>query len=137
MIRPANGTDLDEVIELYIADVGGGDRPAIESAILRLLYSETSCILVDVEDDGVVGQVFFDIVDEVTLDGRYLFVYGLYVRPEWRMHGVAKAFVEFIKLASAKLNATRITFCQKDFKESRFYERQGARVSRVEYEVIL
>ncbi|MBI4780970.1 MAG: GNAT family N-acetyltransferase [Oscillatoriophycideae cyanobacterium NC_groundwater_1537_Pr4_S-0.65um_50_18] len=66
------------------------EKLALEAMVLRLQESEDTYILGAFSDDSLVGTIRFSRFEEANEKHRG-FIAGLYVRPDFRRHGLARA----------------------------------------------
>jgi ribosomal protein S18 acetylase RimI-like enzyme len=75
------------------------EKLAIESVAARLQESEDTYILGAFSDDILVGTIRFARFDEVNEKHRG-FMAGLYVKPDWRRRGIARALATEVIIRS-------------------------------------
>ena len=144
-IRRALPDDWPQVLKLYCCklveeehlELTAGVFAAAKSAVVNALMNPDRVVLVAEDEDRIIGQGFMDIVsDPVSLD-RAVLGQAIFVLPKYRWLGVADdlllMWIDFAK----GIGASRITFFHGSEGCSKFYERLGAEVSRIEYEVKL
>lgn len=84
------------------------ERLTLEVMALRLQKSEETCILGAFLDDILAGIIRFSLFEEVNEKHRG-FISGLYVKPDFRRRGLARALVtEVIGLARRTIGLRRI-----------------------------
>ena len=111
LVRPAESTDVDGVVELFVAVVGEGrwlgteapvDRPAQRERFLEPVESPASASLVAVADDRIVGHVGVG-VEPYGVAGL-----GMMVDARWRGRGVGAALVRAAIACARELGAHKL-----------------------------
>jgi GNAT superfamily N-acetyltransferase len=143
--RPAGLTDFQRVLALYLAKLEEEEHMELTpevvasaaSALLDVLHNPVRGMIVCDHDGEIAGQLVCDIVTSAVGTDNSLLMSAIYAVPEHRALGVAQWLLAECVTQARRIGVHRLLFFHGPEGCSKFYERTGAEVSRIEYEVIL
>jgi len=131
---------------LKIRTVGAEDLPALEwdgeFTHFRLLYQDVYAQalqgnavmwLVQLEGDGIIGQVFVSLVSrrsELADGKRRAYIYGFRVKPPYRSRGVGAYLMRWVEadLVRRGFYSATLNVARDNYSARKLYERLGYRV---------
>ena len=130
-IRELNIDYYQDILQLWQSDPNIDLSSADErSAILRFLERNPGTSFVLIDNTNVVGTVLGGF------DGRRGYIYHLFVHPDYRRNGHARALLERVEKAYMALGIEKSLVCIfKDNKEADFFWKQMGYDQRGELEI--
>ncbi len=131
-VRPARAEDAEAVAEMAaaLAEITAGRRGPITAADVcaDLLERDGLGLLVAEVDGAVVGYALWTVAYESAFAARGLYLSDLFVRPEARRHGAARALVRAVAQLSTETGGLYVWLVAAPDNDTAnaFYDRLGA-----------